>query len=301
MYFLEVWCKGDEDLYDYVQTWFATIISHPLAKTCIALVVKGEGEGTGKNTVTDAWCELLAGYSNPNADIDSIVGNYNPGMFNVKLSCCNELDSIDISTKTVNGNLKKAITEQYSDLKMKYMNTVPNVQQALNLVLLSNEWNPVAMGSKDRRYCVLTPSEKYRNDDKYFDPLYATMKQNPKDHHSSYRKDFMNALMYFYMNYPIKRSLKKIPLTEEKILAQSTNKGAVESFMEEYVVELSEDGIGRNECYDWFKAFVTETARVLEHTDLMLRLKLIMRSFINRRWKNANQKHLNKNVNVWRK
>ena len=42
------------------------------------------------------------------------------------------------------------------------------------------------------------------------------------------------------------------------MLAQNSNKGAVESFMEEYVVQLSGDGIARNECYDKFKEFVAK-------------------------------------------
>lgn len=48
----EVICNNNETLYNYVQSWFATVIQEPLARTCTALVIKGT-EGTGKNTVTD--------------------------------------------------------------------------------------------------------------------------------------------------------------------------------------------------------------------------------------------------------
>ena len=249
-----IWCKGDENLYKYVQSWFATIIQEPLNRAYTALVIKGE-EGLGKNTITDAWSELLSGYSNSNvSDLNSIIGKFNSAVENKKLLVMNEMDSVDLNSKAVFNGLKKLITEDTTDINEKNIKVRDGVQNVSNLVILSNEFNPVKISSKDRRYCVITPSENKVGDRKYFDELYSTMKES----RHKYRKDFMEALMYYYMNYKIDVDLRDIPDTFEREMLKEANKGAIESFVEEKCIELSEDGIEPKVCYNIFKAFISE-------------------------------------------
>ena len=114
-----IWCKDNEEYYTYVQDWFATIIQKPLGRARTAIVVKGI-EGTGKNTITDVWCELLAGYANPNvSDMDSIAGKFNTSLENKKLLVCNEMNSVELSGANLHNSLKKLITEDYVDIHTK--------------------------------------------------------------------------------------------------------------------------------------------------------------------------------------
>ena len=249
-----IWCKDDEYLYNYVQSWFATIIQHPTARCNTALVVKG-AEGTGKNAITDVWCELLSGYSNSNvSDIDTIVGKFNTAVENKKLLVCNEMDSADMNSTSVFNRLKKLITENVVDINTKNITARTGVQNVSNYVFISNEFNPVKISSTDRRYCIFTPSEEVKGDYKYFDAMFTLM----KDERGNYRKDFMQAIMYYYMNYTVNINLRNIPETTERAIAREANKGAIESFVEEYCVTLADDGISPVTCYNLFSEFVTK-------------------------------------------
>ena len=246
-----IWCKDNEELYTYVQSWFATILQHPLGRCYTAIVVKGV-EGTGKNAVTDVWAELLSGYANSNvSDIDSIVGKFNTAVENKKLLVCNEMDSADMNSTAVFNRLKKLITENVIDINTKNISVRTGVQNVSNYVFVSNEFNPVKISSTDRRYCILTPSEEVRGDFRYFEELFASM----KDGRGNYKRNFMEAVMYYYMNYKVTVNLRNIPETLERVIARESNKGAIESFVEEYCLELAEDGLAPITCYDMFCNF----------------------------------------------
>ena len=266
-----IWCKDNEELYNYIQSWFATIIQKPHSQCGTALVVKGI-EGTGKNTVTDVWAELLAGYSNSNvSDIDSIVGKFNTALENKKLLVLNEMDSAEMSTTAVFNRLKKLITENSIDIHAKNVSVRTGVQNVSNFVFLSNETNPVKISSTDRRYCVLTPSEEVAGDSDYFDELYDSMKVD----YNTYRKEFLEAVMYYYMNYEVKIKLNKIPETLERIIAKDANKGAIESFVEEYCVELSEEGLRPDDAFDMFNRFIAKNKFMSNYKKNTFRAEMI--------------------------
>lgn len=246
---LNIICKGNVELYTYLQSWFATIVQTPDAKTGTALIIKGS-EGTGKNTMTDVWCELLCGYANKNADIDSFAGKYNTGVENTKLAVFNEVVSADIAQKAIFSSLKKLITESTYDLHAKFQNVLQKQQNVLNMIFLSNEFNPVAISSNDRRYVVLTPSDEHMNDPVYFDPLYSSIKVNGSST-GPYREDFMCALTYYYTNYHVQIKLTKIPETDEKKLLRDNNRPFTHYFIANHMNELM-DGVEVSEIYNLY-------------------------------------------------
>ena len=250
----DVICSGDKSLFNYVQSWFATIIKEPLGRAYTALVFKGV-EGTGKNTMTDVWSELLRGYSNSNvSNIDSIVGQFNTAVENKKLLVINEMNSADKkkNNPAFNG-LKKLITEDSIDINTKNISVRCGVRNVANLVILSNEFNPVQISANDRRYCIITPSDAHVNDRAYFNDLFSQMRP---DRSGPYNRDFMNALMYYYMNYEVNIDLAVIPETFERKMAKEANKSAIEEFVEEYADRLSKDGIEPMKCFKMFNDFI---------------------------------------------
>ena len=249
-----VWCKGDERNYKYTLSWFAKIIKNPLGRCGTALVVKG-AEGTGKNTITDVICEILSGYSIPNVSrIESIVGRFNSAIENKKLIVCNEMSSTEMNSINIFDRLKAMITEPTIDIEVKGID-VRTVQNVSNYIFLSNNFNPIKITSGDRRYHVITPSDKYKGNRKYFNELYSDM----MDEQGNYRKEFIEALVYYFMNYDDVVDLRDIPETEERIELQQVNKGAIECFVEEFCDEFaSEDGMLVSEAFDRFKRFVIE-------------------------------------------
>ena len=256
-----IWCKDNEECYDYIQDWFTTVIQKPLGRARTAIVVKGI-EGTGKNTITDVWCELLAGYANPNvSDMDNIVGKFNTSLENKKLLVCNEMKSVELSSANIHNAIKPLITEDTFNINTKNVSVREGVQNAANFVFLSNEFNPVKVTGTDRRYFIITPSEEVAGNYDYFDQLYDIMKD--EDH--KYRVEFMNALMYYYMNRTITTNLKKIPETDERGVMMDVNKDAIESFVEEYCDELSGEGISQSCAFEQFKKFVSDNGFKFPH------------------------------------
>ena len=251
---LNIWCKGNKELYEYIQSWFATIYQNPLGRAHTALVLKGK-EGSGKNVITDTWCELLAGYANSNvSDIDSIVGKFNSSVENKKLLVCNEMDSAEMNSTAVFNRLKKLITENSVDIQTKNVSVRDGVQNVSNFIFISNESNPIKISSSDRRYCVLTPSEEVINNRKYFNALFGLM----MDRNQNYKKEFMQALSYYYMNYEVKINLLDIPETVERIIAKEANKSTIELFVDEYCVELSGDGLLPDDAFDYYNIFAAK-------------------------------------------
>ena len=248
-----IWCKDNELCFRYVFTWFKTILASPLGRAGTAMVIKG-AEGTGKNTVTDAICELLAGYSIPNVSrIESIVGRFNSIIENKKLIVCNEMSSTEMNTINIFDRLKAMITQPTIEIEVKGID-VREVQNVTNYIFLSNNFNPIKVSSGDRRYFILTPSEEVIGDRQYFRTLYRDMVGEDR----TYRKEFMEGLLYYILNFEdVVDDLIDIPETLERIMAKEANKGAIEAFVEEYCVELSGDGIRPDECFDDFNRFAS--------------------------------------------
>ena len=68
----------------------------------------------------------------------------------------------------------------------------------------------------------------------------------------------MEALMFYYLNYNITINLRNIPETAEREIIREANKGPIESFVEEYCLELSEDGLKPVTCYEMFCRFLVQ-------------------------------------------
>lgn len=264
-------CKGNEECYNYVQSWFATIVQNPLGRCHTAVVIKG-AEGTGKNTITDTWSELLAGYSIPNVSrIESIVGRFNSAIENKKLIVCNEMSSTEMNTVNIFDRLKAMITEPTIDIEVKGID-VRNAQNVSNYIFLSNNFNPIKITSGDRRYFIITPSEEVVGNRAYFNELYGLLKN--KD--GTYRNDTMGALLYQYLNWDISNfDPRNIPETLERVIAKEANKTAIEAFVDEYCIDLSSSGLRPDEAYDNFNRFCIRNGYQTKYKKTTFRAEMV--------------------------
>ena len=73
----------------------------------------------------------------------------------------------------------------------------------------------------------------------------------------------------------VKIKLNKIPETLERIIAKEANKGAIESFVEEYCVELSEDGIRPDDAFDMFNRFIAKNKFMSNYKKNTFRAEMI--------------------------
>ena len=155
-------CNGNTECYNYVNSWISYILHNPGKKTNTAIVLIGR-QGAGKNLWTNHICKLFGNYSNPNAKMENIVGNFNTGIQDKILIIINEVGSFKQFKESMNNKIKTAITEDRLDINPKHKDSFSNANVA-NLIFISNEPEPVKIDYDDRRFFVLDVStEKIKN------------------------------------------------------------------------------------------------------------------------------------------
>ena len=218
---LEVICDNNQEIYKYVLVWIASILQEPNFKTGIAIVILGN-QGVGKNTFfTDIICKLMARYANKNiTNIENIVGKFNASLENKKLLVLNELQNIDTNKFLNSDALKSIITDDTININQKN-EPIRTVENVANFFMVSNNDIPIKIDSGDRRYLVLTASEKYKNNFKYFSNLFNT-----------FTPEFYENLFTFFMLMDTKNiNLRNIPNTEAKENIKEASMSSYELFV----------------------------------------------------------------------
>ena len=145
-------------LTDWVLKWAALPLQKPGAKMRTAIVMHGADEGTGKNLFWGTVRDVYGSYSGiiTQSELESqFTGWASQKLFLV----ANEVVSrLELRHQT--GRLKNLITEPEILINEKML---PLRQESnhVNFVFLSNETQPMILGLKDRRYCVIrTPAQR---------------------------------------------------------------------------------------------------------------------------------------------
>ena len=201
----EVIAAGNEELYDYINKWIASIIQKPGIKTETALILKGL-QGIGKNVFTKVICELLSGYSASNVtDISELTGSFNSIVESKMLIVLNEMKNCGDERGANFDALKSIITDPVIRINEKFQprRTAENVA---NFIFCTNNSFPVKIESGDRRYVVTQVSAKYKDNLKYWE-----------DFHNKLNKEFYENLISYYQNLDISEfNTRKIPETDAK-------------------------------------------------------------------------------------
>ena len=242
----EVIAKDNEELYEFILNWYAYILQNPAGKTESVLLITGK-QGTGKNVFTNVLCELMNKYADRNiTNLDSVVGKFNAAIENMKLIVCNELSSVETNKFLNHDILKSIITEKETNINQKNM-PVRKIENVVNLIMVSNNFDSVKIEQGDRRYVVIEVSDKYKGDHDYFDKLCG-----------SFDKEFYDNLITFFMKRDLNNfNLRKLPHTDEKEELIEMNKTCYQLFVEEYDEEFAEGWICRD-CYQAYARYAKE-------------------------------------------
>lgn len=246
----------NEELYNYILNWISYILQNPGGKTETCLVITGE-QGTGKNTFTDVICNLMQRYSVRNlTDISHLVGKFNSVIENNKLIVCNELSSADSNLRMNADSLKSIITEKVSAVESKYMEP-RMVENVVNLIILSNHFDPVKVENGDRRYVVCNTNEIHKNDQDYFGALINTFTE----------EFYQNLFTYFMKRNLDGVNLRILPKTEAKDELIEANKSRCELFIQDFINDFKV-GFQTDKAYTYFNkwafnnGFITKDKKV---------------------------------------
>jgi len=159
----DVWANGNDETYNYILNWFSHIYQKPEKKTMVAIVIPSKTQGNGKNLALKSHSEIMKELYYSTAQIDDIVGNFNPSAEGRLLINLNECTWA--GRKSQSGILKALVTEDKMTINNK--NVKPYmIENYSNVIVTSNDDNPIEIEQKDRRYFVLDIKEEKLSDER---------------------------------------------------------------------------------------------------------------------------------------
>jgi len=174
---LEIWCKGDLELFEYVLGWMGNMFQHPDQQGYSALILKSE-EGGGKNVIIDMMIEALGVHGAVCTKPEDITGRFNSFISTAVFIFMNE--AIWGGNRQLEGPMKSLITDDYLVVERKFIERF-KIKNCTHLMFASNNEFPAYIGRTDRRNVVLELDEKYTNDPVYFDPLRKEIHSGGKE------------------------------------------------------------------------------------------------------------------------
>ena len=159
-------CDGQQEVVDQLLDFMAFIIKYPGKKVMWAPVISGH-EGTGKSTLKRVMSRVFRPASVKEITVTALESQFNPYMESELIF----LEEVYASSKMeVADKLKTIITEQYIDLNKKHEQQ-KNIRNYSNLMVFTNQTNPMYMSSSDRRYLVIR-SESPKKPTDYYETLH---------------------------------------------------------------------------------------------------------------------------------
>lgn len=167
-HFYEVWCRENDEYFNYLMKWFAHLIQYPGVKPSVAIVIKGE-KGTGKSMIVDKiFSKILGNMYIPISKSHHVIGKFNYQLDGKLLLLMEE--AVWAGDKASEGAIKTLITEDKIAIEAKGVDTVIK-NSYLRVMYISNEKRAVPATMDERRFFALTTSSKYKGDYKYFEEL----------------------------------------------------------------------------------------------------------------------------------
>lgn len=140
---------------DWVEKWCAFLVQHIGAKMKTAIVMHGP-EGTGKNLFWRAMIEIFRPYASLIGQ-GELEGKFNTWQSKKLFIVANEVVTRAEMSHHV-GRLKNLVTEDELPIEEKFSDLRYEANH-INLVFLSNEFQPLKISPGDRRYMIIrTPS-----------------------------------------------------------------------------------------------------------------------------------------------
>lgn len=163
----EIICAGKDDLARWYVNQLAWWVQHPAEPGHVAIVQRGT-EGTGKNTVVDAFGALWGPHYLTVTRSEQLVGRFNKHL----LDCCvvHANEAFYAGAKSHAAALKALITDDALQIEPKGVDLI-QVKNRIKLFISSNENWVVPAGLESRRFAVFEVSPKRRNDRAYFEKL----------------------------------------------------------------------------------------------------------------------------------
>jgi len=168
----DVWCAGNEALYEATIKQFAHFVQKPNVKTQTCLVAMGR-EGCGKNRPIDLLSKHVLGsqYIAEVSKMDKVVGRFNAMLENKLLCVLNEASDCSSQESLSNQDkLKDLITNESIVIERKGVDPY-TIADICNYICFSNNHYVIKASTEMRRFVFYEVSDCHMGDHEYFQRL----------------------------------------------------------------------------------------------------------------------------------
>mgnify|MGYP003632838112 CR=1 FL=1 len=168
-----IWCKGNEESFNYVMCYLAHIIQKPHIKTAVCLALKSE-QGAGKGIIIKLMEQIIGDtHFSQNSNAEHLFGDFN-GLIEGKI-LINLDEAFWGGNKKLEGQIKNKITESKQSINKKNVNQY-NISDFCNYIITTNNDWFAGVEEGDRRYFCLELDNKYagradKEKNEYYKPL----------------------------------------------------------------------------------------------------------------------------------
>ncbi|WP_084673913.1 bifunctional DNA primase/polymerase [Methylobacterium sp. WSM2598] len=168
----DVVASGNAEHTQYIIRWLAWAVQNPDAPAEVALVLLGT-KGAGKGTLGNIMCYIFGRHAVHISSSDHLSGKFNNHLRDTCFIFADE--AYWPGDKSAEGSLKRLLTEPslFVEAKGRDGTIVPN---RLHVMMASNESWVAPAGADERRFAVFRVSEHVKQDQAYFGPLHAEIR-----------------------------------------------------------------------------------------------------------------------------
>jgi len=223
----DIWAGGNQEVYDYLISWFAGLLTPGMNRTAIAMVAP---QGTGKGFFLE-FMKLILRRSNV-ADmigIQSITQKHNTAIQGKRVVVINEMSSTRDEFKSNFDKIKSYITDPVITIEPKGVNPY-SIDNIGNYMLFTNHRDAIIVEESDRRYAIFEMSTARMNDTEYFNMLER----------ECFNQEVADSFYSYLLDYPAV-DVRKIPDTALRREMMSLSKSTPLKFLDYSLGEGKED------------------------------------------------------------
>ena len=200
-----VWANNDEFTFNYIMSWFASIIQKPSEKTKVMLVLYSAEQQIGKGIIVEWMIEHIFGFRHglKTGSMKTVVGNFNGACENKIIVAMDEVNADEKYSDKEYEKMKTLITDKAQQIEKKGIDSYQTMD-CTNYITMTNNQNALKIGDNDARTAVLKCNPIYAGNRSYFESLNKELKkQEVIDNFYTYLCDMKNLV-----------ELKNIPKTD---------------------------------------------------------------------------------------
>lgn len=229
-------CDSNEELYKFMTQWIAAVIQYYSTKV---LIINIGDKGTGKTTLFELLLGILGDEKALIAkDERQLLGNFNKLLENKIFLTLDEI--ADLSDKRVANGFKSLITGSKIIIEPKGRDaySIPNTA---NWYIASNGFDTNNVDLGDRRYVVLSSSDKYNEkfDKKAHDDMFESVYKIIGNSKYSADQNVLGQVLDYFLEIKVNLNtfLENIPITNLKREIKSNNLDSIQSFLATIYIE----------------------------------------------------------------